>query len=54
MGSQPFPEVSCVLCSKPVNLQTVSTDEHGQAVHEECYFKRLTSSTGNTAAVIAD
>jgi hypothetical protein len=45
-----------MLCSKPVNLTSdLSTDENGQAVHEECYAKRITSSTNNpAAAIIAD
>jgi hypothetical protein len=38
MGGHPFREMPCMLCSKPVNLTSdLSTDENGQAVHEECY-----------------
>ena len=37
-----FPEIACMLCSSPVNLQTdLCTDENGQAVHENCYVNRL-------------
>jgi hypothetical protein len=41
MGGHPFPEISCILCSNPVNLiSDLSTDENGKAIHEECYVKR--------------
>jgi hypothetical protein len=51
MGSRPFPEISCALCSNPVDLLIdLSADENGKAVHEECYVKRLTSSSSNPAA----
>lgn len=42
MDSRPCPEIPCTLCSKPVDLQIdLYTDEKGQAVHEDCYIKRL-------------
>ena len=44
MGSRPFPEIPCALCSKPVDLQTdLCADENGKAVHEKCYVQRITS-----------
>jgi hypothetical protein len=44
MGSRPSPEVPCVLCSKPVNLQyDLVADENGDAIHEECYVRRIRS-----------
>ena len=53
MGSRRFPEISCALCSKPVDLLIdLSADENGKAVHEECYVKRLTSSPRNPAAAL--
>jgi hypothetical protein len=53
MGSRPFPEISCVLCSKPVDLLIdLIADENGKAVHEECYVKRVMSSSSNAAAAI--
>jgi hypothetical protein len=53
MGSRPFPEISCALCSKPVDLVIdLSGDENGKAVHEECYVTRLTSSSRNPAAAM--
>jgi len=45
MGSHPFPEVPCVICKKPVDLQTdLWTDEYGKAIHADCYFRRITSA----------
>ena len=42
MNSPPFPEIPCVICSKPVNLQTdLCADENGKAVHDSCYIKRI-------------
>ena len=53
MASRPFPEISCALCSKPVDLLIdLSADESGKAVHEECYVTRLTSSSSYPAATI--
>jgi hypothetical protein len=42
MASHPFPEISCKICAKPVDLSVdLSADENGKAVHEECYVKRI-------------
>jgi hypothetical protein len=42
MGNRPFPEISCALCSKPVDLQSdLCADENGSAVHEDCYVNRI-------------
>jgi hypothetical protein len=42
MGGHPFPEISCVFCSKTLDLQIdLCADENGKAIHEECYLKRL-------------
>jgi hypothetical protein len=47
MGSSPFPEIPCALCSSPVDLRVeFSADENGKSVHEDCYVKKLTSSHG--------
>lgn len=27
----------CAICERPVNLEESKTDEHGHAVHEDCY-----------------
>ena len=48
MAGQPFPEIPCKICAKPVDLTVdLSADENGSAVHEDCYVKSLTSSRGN-------
>jgi len=48
MNSPPFQEISCVICSKPVNLQTdLCADENGKAVHADCYIKRITGAHGS-------
>ena len=53
MGSRPFPEISCALCSQTLDLLIgFSADENGKAVHEECYVKRVMSSSSNPAAAI--
>jgi hypothetical protein len=54
MGSRHFPEISCTICSKPVDLTVdLYADESGKAVHEDCYVKRIASSSNPPAAVIA-
>jgi len=32
----------CVICKESVKLEESKADEHGQAIHEECYVARLT------------
>lgn len=39
MASYPI----CALCREHVELEIATTDERGQAVHEECYASHLTS-----------
>jgi coenzyme F420-reducing hydrogenase beta subunit len=39
-GSAPFPShpgIRCSICAALVPLEISMTDEHGEAVHEECY-----------------
>ena len=31
----------CVICKESVNLEHSKADEHGQAIHEDCYVSRL-------------
>jgi hypothetical protein len=31
----------CSICGKPVVLETSKTDSNAQAVHEECYARKL-------------
>ncbi len=33
--------VSCALCGKPVILEKCKIDEDGAAIHEACYFHRV-------------
>jgi hypothetical protein len=35
------PALICSICCKPVAVQTSKTDEHGRAIHEECYVLKL-------------
>jgi hypothetical protein len=45
MGSSHFPEIFCILCGQPVNMQTdLCADENGKAVHENCYVKTIASA----------
>jgi len=38
----------CVVCGKPVELESSKTDEGGQPVHEECYIRRLLAAQNET------
>ena len=50
MGGYPFPDFSCAICTRPVDLRTdLSADENGKTVHEGCYVERMTSSLACTA-----
>ncbi len=54
MEGHPSQEISCTLCSKPVDLRVdLYADENGKAVHEDCYVKHITSSRRNPL-VMAD
>jgi hypothetical protein len=45
MGGHPFPVLHCAICAEAVDLTVdLSADENGQAVHEDCYVKRITGS----------
>jgi hypothetical protein len=49
MGGRPFPVVSCIICSKPLDLRTdLSADENGQALHTECYANHICGGRDNT------
>ena len=32
---------TCWICGKTVHLETCKADEHGKAVHEECYAAKI-------------
>jgi len=54
MGSHSSPEISCALCSKPVDLRVeLCTDENGRAIHKDCYMKRLVSDSPEQNAEVA-
>jgi|HubBroStandDraft_4_1064222.scaffolds.fasta_scaffold63053_1 hypothetical protein len=38
--------LSCLICDKPVRLETAKTDEFGNAVHEECYVLSISWKLG--------
>ena len=45
-----YPQVSCVMCSKPIDLTIdLNTDETGKAVHQRCYFDRITGKSGTAS-----
>jgi hypothetical protein len=45
MGGHRFPEISCTICTKEIDLNVdLSADENGEAVHEHCYVQRIISS----------
>ncbi len=55
MAGHSFPEISCKLCSKPVDLKVdLSADENGKAVHEDCYVKHITSSRRDPPTAMTD
>jgi hypothetical protein len=31
----------CWICRNPIDVRTCKTDEHGMAVHGDCYFLKL-------------
>ena len=31
----------CAICKTPVNLEQCKVDEYGQAVHEDCYIRKI-------------
>ena len=33
--------LECPLCNQPVPLESAKTDEHGHAIHEECYLLKV-------------
>jgi hypothetical protein len=37
------PSLVCCICNSALPLETGNTDEHGRAVHEECYVRKTIS-----------
>ena len=40
----------CCLCDRPVEIEHCKTDEHGRAIHEQCYVARLALEMATTQA----
>jgi hypothetical protein len=50
-SSSQFPtQTVCPMCTMPVQLETAKTDEHGRAIHEECYLRALKLNDGSLQA----
>lgn len=43
-------EIDCTVCGDPVPLEDCKTDEHGKAVHEECYVATTTKGRNRGVA----
>jgi hypothetical protein len=41
--TKPKPAPLCSICGKPVELETSKTDSNAEAVHEECYARKIES-----------
>lgn len=41
--TKPAPVPLCSICGKPVELETSKTDSNAQAVHKECYARKIES-----------
>lgn len=42
MTTHPEFTPTCSICNQPVLLETSKADEHGRAVHEQCYAMKVT------------
>ena len=48
MGSHARPEIRCIFCNGPIDLQTdLNANENGKAIHEDCYSRSI--SVGNSS-----
>ena len=48
MASQQNPIHICWICGSRVPLENCKIDEHGQAVHEDCYLAKMVLQNSNT------
>ncbi len=39
---------NCWICGAAVSLEKCKIDEHGRAVHEQCYLAKIHLQSGNT------
>jgi hypothetical protein len=44
MEDQPSFTLTCVVCGKPISLQSATTDGAGRPVHSDCYASELRPS----------
>jgi hypothetical protein len=52
MRNHSFPEISCIICSEPLDLSLdLSADENGKAVHQECYVNRLVAAPSHKTVI---
>ena len=52
MRSHSFPEISCIICSEPLDLSLdLSADENGKAVHQDCYVNRLVAAHSHKTVI---
>ena len=35
--------LACCICAGPIAVEASMTDEHGKAVHEDCYVRKMIS-----------
>lgn len=49
--NQPKHFYFCRICDHGVDLKTCKTDEHGMAVHEECYVGRVSLTSDSIRLV---
>jgi hypothetical protein len=42
----------CCVCYQSVLLETAKTEEHGLAIHEQCYFLKLQLQRATTAPTV--
>jgi len=48
MASRQDPIHICWICGNRVSLERCKIDEHGRAVHEDCYVAKIALQNGNT------
>jgi hypothetical protein len=51
MNAVDAPFITCRICKHPLTITTCTVDEHGNAVHVECYEKKLLIRSGETLIV---
>jgi hypothetical protein len=48
MGGNSYPQITCAICDEAVVLSVdLNANEKGEVVHEECYFKHITTARCN-------